>query len=74
MDDQRLGKSGHADDEAVAADKQRQHHLSDHIVLADDELFQFRDDLLAAMLHPIGQRNVVLLKILFDGRHETSSE
>ena len=37
-DQQRLGQPGHADDQAVAADEQRQQHLVHHVVLADDQL------------------------------------
>ena len=62
MDEQRLGQSGHADDEAVAADEQRQQHLLDDVVLPDDELLQLLDDVLAAVLHPVGKRDVVLLQ------------
>ena len=43
----------------------------DHLVLADDELLQLLDDALAAVLHPLGQRDIVLLHVLFDLRHET---
>ena len=30
------------------------------------------DDLLAAVLHPVGERDVVLLHVLFDLRHDSS--
>ena len=69
MDEQRLGEAGHADDQAVAADEQRQQHLIDDFVLADDELLQLLDDALAALLHPVGKRDVVLLHVLFDLGH-----
>ena len=58
-DEQRLGQAGHADDQAVAADEQRQQHLLDHVVLADDQLLQLGDDLLPAGVHLVGQRDVV---------------
>ena len=69
MDQQRLGQARHADDQAVAADEQRQQHLFEDFVLADDELLQLVDDLLAAVLHPVGQRDVVLRHVLFDLGH-----
>ena len=69
VDEQRLGQPGHADDEAVAADEQRQQHLIDDFVLADDELLQLFDDALAAVLHPVGERDIVLLHVLFDLGH-----
>ena len=69
MDEQRFGEARHADDEAVAADEQRQQHLLDDLVLADDELLQLLDDALAPVLHPIGKRDIVLLHVLFDLRH-----
>jgi hypothetical protein len=59
VDQQRLGQAGHADDEAVAADEQRQQHLVDDVVLADDQLLELGDDLVAADLHPIRKRHIV---------------
>ena len=50
---------GHADDQAVAADEERQQHELDDVALADDPLVQLRDDLLAAGVHLVGQRDVV---------------
>ena len=47
-DEQRLRQAGHADDQAVAADEQRQQHLIDDVVLPDDELAELGDDLLLA--------------------------
>jgi hypothetical protein len=67
-----LASPGTPDDEAVAADEQREQHLADDVVLADDELAQLRDNLLASPLHPVGKRYVVLIKIL-DSRHRFSS-
>ena len=63
VDQQRLGQAGHADDQAVAADEEREQGLADDFVLADDELFQLGDDLLAALLHPVRQRDIVLLQV-----------
>ena len=48
VDQQRLGQPGHADDQAVAADEERQQHLVDDVVLTDDQLLQLGDDLVAA--------------------------
>jgi hypothetical protein len=69
VDEQGLGEPRNADDQAVTADEQREQHLVDDFVLADDELLQLFDDSLTAVLHPIGQRDVVLLHVLFDLRH-----
>src|ERR671920_742958 len=44
VDEQRLRQPRHADDEAVAADEQRQEHFRDHVVLPDDQLAQLADD------------------------------
>ena len=54
-DQQRLRQAGHADDQAVAADEQRLQHELDDVGLADDALLQLRDDLLAPVVHPVGQ-------------------
>ncbi len=35
-----FARPGHADDQAVAADEQRQQHLMDDLLLADDQLAQ----------------------------------
>ena len=59
VDEQRLGQARHADDQAVAADEQRQQHLLDDVLLPDDQLAQLADDLIAADLHPVGQRDVI---------------
>jgi hypothetical protein len=69
VDEQRLGKARHADDQAVAADEQRQEDLIHDFVLADDELLQLFDDPLAAVFHPVRERDVVLRHVLFDVRH-----
>ena len=58
-DEQRLRQPGHADDQAVAADEQRQQHELDDVALADDALLQLGDDLLAADVHLVGERDVV---------------
>ena len=58
-DEQRLGQPGDADDQAVAADEERQQHQLDDVALADDPLLQLGDDLLAAGVHLVGQRDVV---------------
>ena len=59
VDQQRLREARHADDEAVAADEQRQQHLLHGVGLADDQLLQLRDDLIPALLHPVGQRHII---------------
>ena len=40
-DEQRLCESGHAGDDRVAADKEREQHLFDDFVLSDDGLSDF---------------------------------
>ena len=59
VNEQRLGQPRHADDEAVPADEERQQHELDRVTLTDDELLELRDDLIAAVLHPVGQRDVI---------------
>ena len=44
-DQQRLGRSGQAGDQAVAADEQRDHDLLQHLLLADDDAPDLLDDL-----------------------------
>ena len=48
LDQQRLGQAGHAGDQAVAAGEQRDQHLLDDLVLADDDLAELGEDPLAA--------------------------
>jgi hypothetical protein len=48
-----------ADDQAVAADEQRVQHLVDDVFLADDDLAQLAENLLAARLHPVRKLDVV---------------
>ncbi len=59
VNEQRLGQTRGADDQAVATDKQRHQHLRDDLVLTDDDLLQLGDDLLAAAVHAVGKRDVV---------------
>jgi hypothetical protein len=59
VDDQGLGQAGHARDDAVAAHEERDQHLLDHVVLADDQLAQLAHDAVAALLHALGQGDVV---------------
>ncbi len=47
LDEQRLGQPGHAGEQAVAAGEERDEHLIDDLVLADDDLPQLLEDLLA---------------------------
>ena len=42
---QRLGGAGQSGDQTVAADEQRDHHLLEHLLLADDHAAHLRDDL-----------------------------
>ena len=48
LDQQRLGQARHAGDQAVAAGEQRDQHLLDDLVLADDDLAELGEDALAA--------------------------
>ena len=59
VNQQRLRQARDADDEAVAADEEREQHVLDGVGLADDELLQLGDDLIAPVLHPIGQRDII---------------
>ena len=45
---QRLGRAGQSGDQAVAADEQRDHHLLEHLLLADDHAPNLPDDLRVA--------------------------
>jgi hypothetical protein len=47
LDQQRLRQAGHAGDEAMAAREERNQHLLDDFVLADDDLAQFGENALA---------------------------
>ena len=59
VNQQRLGEPRDADDEAVAAHEEGRQYQLHRVLLADDELLQLSHDLVAAMLHPIGQRHVI---------------
>ena len=59
VDQQRLRQPGRADDQAVAADKERHQHLLDDLLLPDDDLAQLGEDLLPAGVHPVGQGDVI---------------
>ena len=48
LDEQRLGQTRHAGDQAMAAGEERDQHLIDHRVLADDDLADLAEDALAA--------------------------
>ena len=50
---------GHPDDQAVAADEEREQDQLDDVRLPDDALLQLGDDLLPADFHLAGQRDVV---------------
>jgi hypothetical protein len=57
--EQRLGETGNADDEAVAAGEQRQEHELHHVVLADDELGDLSADVLVAALQALRESEIV---------------
>ena len=59
LDEQRLREARHADHEAVAARENRKQDELNGSVLTDDQLAQFRANLVAAGLEPVGMRNVV---------------
>ncbi len=46
VDQERLGQAGGSRDETMPAGEQREQQLLDHVLLADDDLFQFIPDLL----------------------------
>jgi hypothetical protein len=54
VDDQGLGQARHTRDNAVASHEERDQHLLDHVVLADDQLAQLAHDAVAALLHALG--------------------
>ena len=58
LHDQGLGQTGHAGDDAVAADEQREHDLVEDLVLADDPLAQLVEDGLVAVAQAIGEGDV----------------
>ena len=57
--EQRLGEARHADDQGVAAGEQRDEHLLDDVVLADDELPELAEDLLVTGAEIVREGNVV---------------
>ena len=54
LDEQRLGKTRHACNQTVTAGEQRHQDLIDHVVLADDDLPDLREDSRAARGDAIG--------------------
>ena len=54
LDEERLREAGDAGDQAVAAGKERDEHLIDDLVLADDDAAQLREDAFAPVLHALG--------------------
>jgi hypothetical protein len=74
LDEQRLRQAGHPDDEAVAADQERQQHLLDDGRLADDDLAELGEHSIAAGPHPVGQRDVAfgLERVFARCRHSVS--
>ena len=59
MDQQGLGETGHADDQAVAAGHYGNQHLLDDALLADDQLCQFLAGPPAARAQIVGESDVV---------------
>jgi hypothetical protein len=55
LDEQRLGKAGHARDQAVAAGEERDEDLIHHLVLSDDHLPQLVQYPLAALCDLLGR-------------------
>jgi hypothetical protein len=62
VDQQRLGQSGHPHDQAVAAHEQREQHLLDHRLLADDALAQLHGDLAAHLPQPLRKGQLIVLR------------
>ena len=54
-----FARPGHADDEAVAADEEREQHLLNSVTLPDDQLPELGDDLLFTHLHPVREGDLV---------------
>ena len=54
LDQQRLGQSGHAGNQAMAAGEQRNQHLLHHVVLSDDHLAELRKNALASFGDALG--------------------
>ena len=55
LDEQRLGETRHAGDQAVAAGEERHQHLVDDLVLADDDLAELGEDPAAPVLDAFGE-------------------
>ena len=55
LDQQRFRQARHAGDQAVPAAEQRNQHLIDDVVLADDDLTQLVEDSLAAFPDRAGE-------------------
>jgi len=56
---QRLRQARDADDQAVAAGEERQHYLFDDGRLANDDLAELRHHAVAAVLHAVGEGDIV---------------
>jgi hypothetical protein len=59
VNEQCLGEAWHADNQAVAADEERDEHLIDGVLLSDDDLAELGNDPITAGLHLLGQGDVV---------------
>ena len=59
MNQQRFGQTRDADDQAVAADEERQQHFMHDVVLSDDQFSQLGNNAVAALFHPLSQCDVV---------------
>ena len=65
LDEQRLGQPGHADEQAVAAGEQRDQHLIDDLVLADDDLAAARARMRSRPGDPRARSSSVLLSAVW---------
>src|SRR5205814_4151502 len=54
LDQQCLRQTGHAGNQAMAAGEQRDQHVLDNVVLADDDLAKLAEDPLASFRYPFG--------------------
>ncbi len=62
VDHQRLGQSGHADQEAVAAGEDGDEQLLEHLFLADDDLGHLRAKAIVGVAEFLDRLDIVLLE------------
>ena len=58
---QRLGQSGHSDQQGVSAREERDQQLLDHVVLSDDDLTQFGGNALRRRVQLAHHLHIVLV-------------